>query len=150
MASYQFILRFRLKYIRAFTECQEALSERQFENKIWSAYLVWIWRSRTKRWYWSLVQNQTLRKSKMTLVCEAGVKWLAWLYRFFLNLFSVHFLRKWNLTTVSLAAQMEGVYGAPMFIGSSQNTTLVKPLLRWHCLSPVMVDCCFSLRPCLC
>ncbi len=52
-----------------------------------------------------------------------------------------------DLTSVSSAAQMEGVCGAPMSIGASQNTTLVLPLWRCHCISPVMTDRCFSLRP---
>ncbi len=65
----------------------------------------------------------------------------------FIDFFSVHFLQKWNLTTVSSAAQMEGVCRAPMSIGASQNTTLVLPLWRCHCISPVMTDRCFSLRP---
>ncbi len=64
----------------------------------------------------------------------------------FINFLSVHFLRKWNLTTVSSVAQMEGVYGAPMFNDASQNTTLAMPLWCWHCISPVMADRIFSLR----
>ncbi len=53
--------------------CTMTLSERQFENKIWSTYFVWIWRSCTKRWYWSQNQNQILQKSsvEMILICEA-------------------------------------------------------------------------------
>ncbi len=31
-------------------------------------------------------------------------------------------------------------------IGASQNTPLVMPLWCWHCVYPVMADCCFSLR----
>ncbi len=36
------------------TECQEALSERQFGKQMRDTYFVWSWHSRTKRWYWSL------------------------------------------------------------------------------------------------
>ncbi len=40
--------------------------------------------------------------------------------------FPGYFLRKWNLTTVSLA-QMGEIMVTPMFISASQNT-VVKPL----------------------
>jgi len=41
------------------TECQEALSERQFGKQTCDTYFVWSWRSHTKRWYrflhWTLM-----------------------------------------------------------------------------------------------
>ncbi len=36
------------------TECQEALSERQFGKQMCDSYFVWSWRSRTKRRDWFL------------------------------------------------------------------------------------------------
>ncbi len=102
------------------TECQEALSERQFENKIWSAYFGSEVREQSvgidPSFRIRLCENPALKWP--SFVWQSSVKWLAWLC---IDFFSVHFLRKWNLSTVSLAAQMEGVYGAPMFIGASQN-----------------------------
>ncbi len=59
-------------------ECQEALSEGQFGKQTHDTYFVWSWRSRTKRWYWSLHVLGTLP-----------------------IFFPGHFLRQWNLTTVS-------------------------------------------------
>ncbi len=40
------------------------------ENKIWCMILTFVW---SWRWYWSLFQNQPLRKSsvELTLICEA-------------------------------------------------------------------------------
>ncbi len=47
------------------------------------------------------------------------------LYRFIPG----HFLKQWNITTVS-SAQMEESMETPMFLSASQNTTLEKPLLE--------------------
>ncbi len=48
------------------TECQEALSERQFGKQNMTCF-VWSWRSCTKCWYWSLFQNQLLWKSSIEM-----------------------------------------------------------------------------------
>ncbi len=47
--------------IISLTECQEALSEGQFGKQTRDTYFVWSWRSRTKRWYWSLQVLGTLQ-----------------------------------------------------------------------------------------
>ncbi len=91
------------------TECQEALSERQFGKQTHDTYFVWSWRSRTKRWYWFLNISGTS------------------------PIFSGIFPSKMNLTTVS-SAQMGEIMATPMFISASQNTTLIKPLWHWHCI----------------
>ncbi len=56
------------------------------------------------------------------------------------NFFRDICFRQRNITTVSSAAQMEGVYFViffvtPMFVSASQNKTLEKPLWRWR-ISP--------------
>ncbi len=53
------------------------------------------------------------------------------LYRFFPG----HFLRQWNLTTVSSGSDGGSLWRL-MFVSASQNTTLEKPLWCWHCISP--------------
>ncbi len=40
--------------IISLTECQEALSEREFGKQKRDTYFVWSWALDTKRWYWSL------------------------------------------------------------------------------------------------
>ncbi len=89
--------------IISLTDCQETLSEGQFGKQTPGTYFVWSWRS--------LVLIPT-RIGDLTY-------------------FQGHFLRQWNLTTVS-SAQVEGVYETPMFISASQITTLEKPLWPWH------------------
>ncbi len=69
--------------IISLTECQEALSERQFVKQTGGTYFVWSWYSRMKRWYW------------------------------FLHVLGTNFFKDISLdneTTMS-SAQMEGVYG---------------------------------------
>ncbi len=46
--------------IISLTECQEALSERQFGKQTRDTYFVLSWRSHTKRWYWFLQVLGTL------------------------------------------------------------------------------------------
>ncbi len=72
--------------IISLTECQEALSERQFGKQMRDTYFFWSWHPCTKCWNWSInIADCT-------------------------DFFPGHFLWKLNLTTVSSAAQMEGVY----------------------------------------
>ncbi len=76
---------------------------------------------RTKRWYWSF-QNQLLLKFSIlklpSFVSQSGVKLLARLYNQKKSVFTDffppgHFLRKWNVTTVSSARDRGSLWSLP-------------------------------------
>ncbi len=92
----------------ALQSAKKIFQKSNLEKKKHDTYFVWSWCSCTKRWYWSLHILGTT------------------------DFFPGHFRRQWNLTKVS-SAQMS--METPMFVSASQNTTLKKPLWRWHCIS---------------
>ncbi len=92
------------------TGCQVALSERQFGKQTHDACFVWSWRSCTKHWYWSLIILGTFSQdiSFESVIYTQCPQQLRW------------------------RECME----TPMFVGASQNISLVMPLYHWLGLSP--------------